>query len=370
MKKILVVDDSALMRRVLCDIIDGDKRFTVADEAINGEDALKLLLENQYDAMVLDVNMPRMDGIRLLKELKLRHIFIRVLVAGTEAADGTPVTETALELGAMKVIDKPDFAFRCGTEEFISCFLTALSDVCGRDATAAMEEQQKDHTDRTEEKKEPSSGPEKHEVPRQTETGKISSHRSGNRIVAIASSTGGPRALQDVVPYLPENLNAPVVMVQHMPIGFTASLASRLNNLGRMKVTEAQEGDVLKKGCAYLSMGGKHMNLVQRGNRTVVHYTDEPAREGVKPCANYMFESLAECDYDEVICVVLTGMGSDGTEGISNLGKEKRTYVITQDQETCVVYGMPKSTVEAGLSDVSLGISEIAQEIILHTGVK
>ena len=120
----------------------------------------------------------------------------------------------------------------------------------------------------------------------------------------------------------------------------------------------------------YIAKSGMHMNLVRKGADTVVHYSDEPTREGVKPCANYMYESLADSDYDEVVCVVLTGMGADGTEGIAHLKEKKKTFVITQNGETCVVNGMPKSVVNAGLSDETVPLPLIAQEIILHVGVK
>lgn len=357
MKKILVVDDSALMRRVLCDIIESDKRFTVSDEAINGEAALKLLKANQYDAVVLDVNMPRMNGIELLKELKRQNLRVRVLMASTMTMDGAQVTMDALELGALDFIHKPDWAYRCKTDEFVEQFLSTLDAVCEAKLPEAAPPRVSAAAEQALEKV--------NSIVR-----KSSSKITGKRIVALACSTGGPRALQQVIPFLPQDLKAPVVMVQHMPAGFTASLASRLDHLSKIKVVEAAEGDVLQDGCVYMSMGGKHMNLVKRGSQTCVHYTDEPAREGVKPCANYMYESLASCDYDEIVCVVLTGMGADGTEGIMNLKKKKNTYVITQDKESCVVYGMPKSVDEAGLSDAPTQLSMIPQEIILHTGVK
>ena len=357
MKKILVVDDSALMRRVLYDIINSDERFTVADEAINGVEALQLLQCNTYDAVVLDVNMPKMDGIQLLKELQKSDIHSRILMASTTTKDGAKVTMDALELGALDFIHKPDWSYRCREDNFKKSFLSVLDAVS------------------------------KAKIPEQKPIGnslkmsenlkvieKIASQGSsklkGRKIVAIACSTGGPKALQSILPYLPEKLNAPVVLVQHMPSGFTLSLAQRMDNLSKVKVVEAVEGDILKEGSVYLAKSGYHMNLVKYGMDAKVHYTLESYREGVRPCANYMFESLSNCDYDEVICVVLTGMGADGTEGILNLKKKKKIYVITQDGESCVVNGMPKSIVKAGLSDQSIPLSLIAQEIILHVGVK
>ncbi len=189
------------------------------------------------------------------------------------------------------------------------------------------------------------------------------------RIVAIASSTGGPKALQEVIPRLPAQLDAPVLVVQHMPKGFTASLAGRLDELGEIPVKEAEEGEELHKGIVYISRSGSHLKVKQMpGGRCVICYSDEPPREGVKPCANYMFESLADCCYEEVVCVVMTGMGADGTEGIRNLMNKKSAYVISQSQESCTVYGMPKSVVNAGLVHEVAKLEEIAQKIILRVG--
>lgn len=356
MKKILVVDDSALMRRVLCDIINADDRFKVVDEANNGEAALKLLTENTYDGVVLDVNMPRMDGIELLRELKKRSLRPHILMASTVTTQGAKVTMDALELGALDFIHKPDWAYRCKNDEFIRDFLTLLDAVCNAKIVETSEKA-------------------KAETAKEVQTiekivRKNAQKISGKRIVALACSTGGPRALQSVIPNLPKDMNAPMVLVQHMPVGFTESLASRLNHLSKVTVTEAKEGEVLKNGCVYIAKSGMHINLLKKGLDTVVHYTDEPSREGVKPCANYMYESLSDSDYDEVVCVVLTGMGADGMEGIAHLKEKKKTFVITQNEESCVVYGMPKSVVKAGLSDETISLSKIAQEIILHVGVK
>ena len=189
------------------------------------------------------------------------------------------------------------------------------------------------------------------------------------KIVAIASSTGGPKALQELIPLLPPNLNAPVVLVQHMPAGFTEALAKRLDEISPIAVCQAAEGDLIKNGQVYISKGGMHMNVVQTGLGHAIHYSDEPHREGVKPCANYMYESLIKCGYDEVICIVLTGMGADGTAGIKALSEKKKTTIIVQNEETCTVYGMPKAVVKAGLPAVEANLHSIAKEIIQNAGV-
>ncbi len=357
MKKILVVDDSALMRRVLGDIIKSDERFVVADEARNGLEALSLLKVTEYDAVVLDVNMPQMDGIQLLKEMNNQGIKAKVMMASTTTMDGAAVTLEALELGALDFIHKPEWSFKCKDEEFSKQFLRTLNAVC--EAKLEAGSRVPDLKKKTKE----SLSQVENLVRKQA--GRI----SGNKIVAIAVSTGGPKSLQNVIPFLPEDLNAPVVMVQHMPAGFTKSLAERLDSMSLIHVVEAQEGDVLEKSTVYVAKSGQHMNLVKKGNKITVHYTDEPLREGVKPCANYMYESLVGCGYDEVVCVVMTGMGADGTEGIAHLKEKQKIFCITQEGSSCVVYGMPKAAVKAGLSDMAVDLSSIAQEIILHVGV-
>ena len=198
---------------------------------------------------------------------------------------------------------------------------------------------------------------------------KTEEHKAGRKVVAIASSTGGPKALQNLIPLLPSNLNAPVLIVQHMPAGFTEALAERINNLSQLSVKEAQEGDELGPGQALLARGGRHMNVVKSGAKHVIHYSDEPPREGVRPCANYMYESLAGCGYEEVICAVLTGMGADGTVGIKHLKEKKKVTVFAQSEETCAVYGMPRSIVLSGLTGQGISLEQIAQEIIRNVGV-
>lgn len=189
--------------------------------------------------------------------------------------------------------------------------------------------------------------------------------------MALACSTGGPRALQYVIPFLPKNLDAAVLLVQHMPEGFTASLSKRLNELSRINVKEAADGDILQNGTVYIAKGGSQMRLKRAAAGTyTLSVTVEAARNGLKPCADIMYESLMDMDFDEVICVVMTGMGADGTQGIVQLNKTNKIYVIGQDEETCTVYGMPKAIAESGLVDEVLPLKQIADAITRHVGVR
>ena len=353
-KNILVVDDSALMRMLMCDILKTDERFHVADKAQNGKEALDLLLKNKYDAVVLDVNMPVMGGLELLKELQTRKMPVKVMMASTDTREGAKVTMDALELGAIDFVHKSGNIKNNKTAEFQKEFLETLYAVAtSREPTFGKSF----NLDSIKASKKFVSMVKKHNV-------------VGNKIVAIASSTGGPKALQAVIPRLPKDLNAPVVLVQHMPVGFTQSLAERLDSLSEVKVTEAREGEILQKGHVYISKGGMHMNVTSDQRKSCIHYSNEPSREGVKPCANYMYESLINSPFDQVVCVVLTGMGMDGTEGIRNLKAKKQTFVIAQQENTCAVYGMPKSVVKAGIVNQIVDLDNVAQEIIMNVGVK
>ncbi len=355
MKKILIIDDSALMRTVLSDIINADSRFRVVDKAKDGIEGLDLLKKKTYDAVVLDINMPRMDGITMLKEMQKLKIRAKVMMASTDTKEGAKVTMDALELGALDFVHKPDRASECRGEDFAKDFINTLAAVADSKAPVSTKS---------------FSIEEIRESRKVVElVSRSASKITGNRIVAIASSTGGPRALQAVIPKLPKNLRTPVVLVQHMPEGFTASLAERLDSLSEVKVKEAAEGDILQPGTVYISRGGKHMHIVKNGGKSTIHYMDGPTREGVRPCANFMYESLMESDYDEVCCVVMTGMGADGTEGIKNLKSKKKVHVIGQEESTCTVYGMPKAVATAGLVDQVVKLDDIAQEIIMNVGV-
>ncbi len=354
-KKILLVDDSALMRTVLSDIVNSDSRFQVVDKAKDGVEALELLKKNTYDAVILDVNMPRMDGITLLKELNKNKIRAKVMMCSTDTKEGAKVTLDSLELGALDFIHKPDRASDCRGDDFTTTLTRTLAAVCESRAPVSAKAFSIDEI--------------KASRKMVDIVAKHADKVTGNRIVAIASSTGGPRALQAVIPKLPKNLKTPVVLVQHMPEGFTASLAERLDSLSEIHVKEAAEGDVLQAGTVYIARGGKHMHVITSAGKHTIHYVDGPTREGVRPCANFMYESLMDSDYDEVCCVVMTGMGADGTEGIKNLKTRKKVHVIGQEESTCTVYGMPKAVATAGLVDQVVKLDNIAQEIIMHVGV-
>ncbi len=367
MKKILIVDDSALMRRVLCDIINADDRFEIGDVAKDGKEAYDLLKTKSYAGMILDIMMPELNGLELLEILKKEKIHIPTVVASTLANEGAKETIRALELGAFDFVKKPDNLIEAKggsfCERLVSALIFATNNFNRRApvTTAAVEAA---HTE-----------PEKplfgnaQSVANVTTKKNNASLARGNKLIALACSTGGPKSLHSVIPFLPENLDAPMLLVQHMPAGFTKSLAERLNEISKVTVKEAEEGEPLKKGWVYIAPGGKHLEIVKVGGKHVVHISDAPPIGGLRPCANIMYRSLMQADYDEIICVVLTGMGGDGTDGITQLSTKKKIYVIAQDQETSVVYGMPKTIADAGMVDEVEPLNKVAEAITRNVGV-
>lgn len=361
-KKILVTDDSALMRRMICDIINSDERFRVEDTATNGLEALELLKKNTYDLVITDLMMPKMDGISFLKELNKTGSHVKVVVISSFAKENADITIEALSLGAVDFLKKPAGISDVKGEKFRGLLLRILEEVLFREGR------------NTQQRRFPHSRALVNKIGavRDGILGKapVCENESGQKkLVAIASSTGGPKALQELLPKLPAELDAPVLVVQHMPVGFTATLAARLDGICPLHVQEAAEGMHVEKGNIYIARGGTHMTVLHSGGRNRIAFLDKPPREGVKPCANYMYESIKDCDYEHVTCVVLTGMGQDGTEGITNLKKHKELFVIAQNQDSCAVYGMPRSVVSAGLANKIVPLQEAAEAIIKDVGV-
>ena len=387
-KKILVVDDSALMRRLISDIINSDNRFCVKDLATNGLEALDLIIKNQmvYDAVVLDINMPKMNGLELLEQLQKHRVKINVIMVSTLAKEGAKETIIALERGAFDFVTKPENYLDAKEEHFKNRLLEVLSVAAKADMPSSTAERpsvikktevssEKTSTGLRTTAKVGTSQPARMGVmaslrPKFKPHKKFTGSKEGkSKLVALACSTGGPKSLQSVIPKLPENLDAPVVMVQHMPKGFTNSLAMRLNEMSQVTVKEAADGDVLQKGWVYIAPGGKQMRVLKVGGTYKIAVTDEPARDALKPCANIMYESLVCSNFDEITCVVLTGMGADGTIGIGTLGETINVHVIAQDEATSVVYGMPKAIAEANIVDEVLPLEKIADAITKNVGV-
>lgn len=365
-KKVLVIDDSALMRRVLSDIINSDTRFLVTKTANNGLEALNLMVEGKekYDAVILDINMPVMNGLELLEQLERFQIKMTIIMVSTLVKEGAKETIRALELGAFDFVTKPESFLEVKSDDFkrrlLDCLVVATKLTAKDNRTTELQFSSGFDTEI----------PARPMVP-VLPIRKFNTRRLGGRgrLLTITCSTGGPKALQQVIPLLPSNIDCPVLVVQHMPEGFTYSLAHRLNELSKVEVKEAEDGDVLKKGVVYIAKGGRQMRVTHVGGIDTLSITQEPPRNGLKPCADIMYESLEHSGYDDIICVVLTGMGSDGTSGIRTLNASKNLYVISQNEETCTVYGMPKVIKESGLVNEVVPLDKVTEAIIKNLGV-
>lgn len=403
-KKILVIDDSALMRRVISDIINEGNEYEVAAIAKDGVQGFDLIVSNPnlYSAVILDINMPKMNGLELLKELQKNHIEQTVIVVSTVAKEGAKETIQALEYGAFDFVTKPEnyletkgAAFKEAIHKMLDVATNSKSSLertrSTRNLTPISSKTRVPVTNATQRNKneaqfrpastvrdrnsaisalrkrsiENNAAPDKIDV---STYKNIKSHKK--KIVALACSTGGPKSLQQVIPVLPKNLDSGVVVVQHMPAGFTASLAQRLNEMSEIRVKEAEHGEIIKKGVVYIAPGGQHLKIVKSGSEYKIELNREPAIDGLRPCANIMYQSLENSDFDEITCVVLTGMGADGTKGIKGLAaKKKNIHVIAQDEDSCVVYGMPKAIAQTGLVDEVVALNHIASSITKNVGV-
>lgn len=371
-KKILIVDDSALMRRVISDIIKSHKEYEVADIARDGMEGFEKITANPtlFDAIVMDINMPKMSGLEVLESLQKYHVKHTTIVVSTVAIEGARETMRALELGAFDFVTKPTGFAEVSSAGFKAQLLKILGAAVGLDDTEPEAGSETKKTAQVPIQTKQTAKPPVFREPVKRVHFEPLSTEHGEKLVALACSTGGPKALQNVIPLLPANLNAPVVMVQHMPKGFTLSLAQRLDELSTIKVTEAVDGEILEKGHVYIAPGGKHLEIVRtHGNVHQVRLNDNPPIDALRPCANVMYDSLTKSEYDEIVCVVLTGMGADGTKGIADLSSKKRVHVIAQDKDSSVVYGMPKAIAEAGLTDEVKPLDEIANTIIRSVGV-
>lgn len=366
-KNILVVDDSALMRRVLSDIINSDDRFCVKDIAMNGLEAFDLIIHNHvsYDAIILDINMPKMNGLKLLEKLSDYRIKIIVIVVSTVAKKGAKETIRALELGAFDFVTKPESFLDVKSGAFKSRIIECLevgTKVVSKERDLILNSVNKNLKQMT---------PDVQTENIMTKKTYQPSNKKAKKLVALACSTGGPKALQSVISKLDANIDAAILIVQHMPEGFTNSLALRLNEISSITVKEAEHGEVIQKGIAYVAKGGSQMRVVKQLNKEyTLSVTVEVPVNGLMPCANIMYESLQNSNYDEITCVVLTGMGGDGTQGIKKLKETNNIHVIAQDEATSTVYGMPKVLAEAGLADEVLPLSKISDAIMKNVGVQ
>lgn len=365
MKRVLVVDDSAFMRKLIADFLNSHPQLEVVGIARNGKDAIDKLITLQPDVITLDVEMPVMDGLQALKEI-MRERPTPVVMLSSTTKRGAENTVLAMEYGAVDFVAKPGGAISLNLEivkdEIIEKVIAAT--------TVSMTRLKR--IPRRENPPKPIEKMDKQlnmPLPSQTKSPGIKAVQNklsvgGKRIIAIGTSTGGPRALQEVLTNLPKDILAPIVIVQHMPVGFTKSLAERLNSLCDIVVKEVEHGEILENGVAYIAPGGNHFTVRKLGATLVAQVDDqESLRSGHRPSVDVLFESLAKIIGIKCLAVVMTGMGSDGVNGVAQLKESCETIAIAESQETSVVYGMPRAIVDRGLADEVIRLEEIATAI-------
>jgi two-component system chemotaxis response regulator CheB len=342
-RRIVVADDSRLMRRMLSDAL-AKQGFDIVATAADGDEALAACNQHRPDALTLDLAMPGMDGIGVLRALragKAQPVPV-VVVSAFSPAHGARAVD-ALAEGAFDLVPKP--AFGEGLESFTAELGRKVHEAAHsgrvRRRAAALAPRRPAHTP---------------VAPRPTAVGK--------RLVVIACSTGGPKALGELIPQLPSPLGAGLVIVQHMPPGFTASLASRLDAASALTVTEAAGGESLAPGTALLAPGGAHLRLTPGRH---AHLSDDAPVGGLKPRADFTIADAAKHWGNRMVLVVLTGMGRDGLEGAKAV-KAAGGRVLVEAESTCTVYGMPRAVAEAGLADEILPLDELADAIAREAG--
>lgn len=344
MIKVLIVDDSAFMRKLLTDVLASAPEFTVIDTARNGKDAIDKVKRLKPDVVTMDVEMPVLDGLKALETI-MNECPTPVVMLSSQTRTGADATIQALDSGAIDFIAKTSGPISSVSEirqEILDkCKAAARVDVTRLRRTPAM------------------SRP----ILSTTQPPLLS---ASERIVAIGTSTGGPRALQEILTRLPANLGCGVVIVQHMPPGFTKSLADRLNSISALQVKEAEHNDIVRAGMALIAPGDYHMTLTREGANTVVVLGKEPPIGGHRPAVDPMMESVSRLYGPAAIGVLLTGMGHDGAKGMQAIKRQQGT-TIAEDASTTVVNGMPKSAIELGVVDTVAPIQNIAAEIIKHT---
>lgn len=356
--KVLIVDDSAFMRRMVSDLISDDPDFIVIGTAKHGQEAIEMNTRLKPDVITMDVEMPVMNGLDALRSImKTRPVPVIMLSSLTHA--GALETIEALQFGAVDFVQKPSGSISLDIYKVKVDLLQKLH--------TAM--QAKVRQSEVREEKASLFIKNKRNVQKNGKTTPGSS--SEKHIVAIGTSTGGPRALQKVLCQLPSDFAAPIVIVQHMPPRFTKSLAQRLDSLSAIRVVEAEDHMVLESGTAYIAPGGMHMLVKGGGNETaMISLNQNGPKSGHRPSVDVLFESLLPLRYFKRHIVLMTGMGSDGAKGMKLLKENGAATTIAESEETCVVYGMPRSAVQLGVVDEILKNDDIAEALIRVTRSK
>ncbi|MHB1680728.1 MAG: protein-glutamate methylesterase/protein-glutamine glutaminase [bacterium] len=356
--RVLIVDDSAFMRRAISSLLEDEHDIKVIGQAKDGEDAVKQIADLKPDIVTMDIEMPKMDGLTALKIIMEKNP-LPVIMLSSLTEEGAKSTLDALDYGAADYIPKNLSNVSLNIIKVKDDLISKIRAITANKIIYRVK---------------PVKPSFENNEQNNNNAGKISYNGNINlanklyskkEIVAIGSSTGGPKALQEIIPLLPADFPLPLLLVQHMPKAFTGPFAQRLSSISHIKVIEAAGDEIIKPGVAYLAPGDKHLGVKKdvRDGSMRIFVSEEPKHLINRPSVTVMMKSVAEEYHEKSIAVMLTGMGSDGLEGMSAI-KKYGGSTIAQDETTCVVYGMPKAVIDAGVVDKVLPIYKIAEEII------
>ncbi|MFS0574207.1 chemotaxis response regulator protein-glutamate methylesterase [Sporosarcina sp. 179-K 3D1 HS] len=363
-KRVLVVDDSAFMRKLISDYLSEHPAMEVVGTARNGKMAIEKVAELKPDVVTMDIEMPLMNGLEALKIIMETYPVPVVMLSSTTKA-GAENTMLAMEYGAVDFVAKPGGAISLNLHEVKDELLRKVAAATGvQIAHLTRSFLEKTPQDPISEYKNTLRSDEEAPVPVfQNKPAHILHNRISKfekTFVIIGTSTGGPRALQEVLTRLPASIDFPILIVQHMPPGFTKSLAERLDGLSEITVKEAEDSEVISNGVAYIAPGGKHLKFEKKGVQYFIRLDDSvPPRKGHRPSVDVLLEAAAEHEELNYLTVIMTGMGYDGKLGMERLRKNGKTVTISESEKTAVVYGMPRAIEEAGLADKVLDVQDI-----------
>lgn len=370
------MDDSAFMRKLISDFFVGNSKVEVVGTARNGKDAIKKIQTLKPTVVTMDIEMPEMNGLDALKEI-MAQCPVPVVMLSSTTQRGTENAIAAIENGAIDFVAKPSGTISLDLHKVQSELVhkveqAALVPVSKLKTPSGSKRQQepvpKVNTVIKEPQQQRMSTPAT-PIPAKLEAVRSQAgwSRTGRKIVLIGTSTGGPRALQEVITKIPKSIQAPILIVQHMPAGFTKSLATRLDQLSEINVKEAEQGDILQNGVAYIAPGGYHLKLRKVGTTFgIVLDNQEAPRAGHRPSVDVMFEDISQYNDFDKVAVIMTGMGHDGSNGLKVLKNTGNVIAIAESAETCIVYGMPKAAVETQLVDEVADVDDIAQTIMKY----
>lgn len=352
--RVLIVDDAVVIRKIVADVLAEDPAIEIVGAAANGRIALQKITQVQPDLIILDIEMPEMDGLQALEAIRATHPKLPVIMFSTLTERGAAATIDALTLGASDYVTKPTNAGSVGAarQRVRDQLLPKIKALCGVLPPPAA----------------PSRAALRLDSARLAVTAPAArwSERAAADILAIGVSTGGPNALAELIPRLPAAFPVPVVIVQHMPPMFTKFLADRLNSQSPLEVREAAAGDRVQPGTVLIAPGDHHLVLRRSGTEVVAALTQDPPENSCRPAVDVLFRSVEEIYGKRALALILTGMGHDGLAGCEAI-KRSGGRVLAQDEATSVIWGMPGFVVKAGLADRVLPLPEIARELVACT---